>query len=188
MHKNQYPYPYLIPMFPYPFWVNPQMYNMSLNNFMENSQMHSSNLERPYIELKDYGPNPFVVDIGDATDQNTTFRTILWTGDNLQVSLMSIPVGGDIGLEIHETVDQFIRIEEGQGIVKMGDNKDNLDFQRKIYDDSAILVPAGKWQNIINTGNEPLKLYTIYSPPQHPSGTVNQTKPSDENSRRRYRY
>jgi mannose-6-phosphate isomerase-like protein (cupin superfamily) len=94
----------------------------------------------------------------------------------LQLTLMSIRVGGDIGLEIHPNVDQFIRIEEGQGIVKMGDRKDRLDFQERVYDDFAFIIPAGKWHNLINTGNKPIKLYSIYAPPQHPHGTVHKTK------------
>jgi mannose-6-phosphate isomerase-like protein (cupin superfamily) len=117
-----------------------------------------------YLDLKDYGPNPFVIDIDDAVKQNNTFRTVLWTGNNFQLTVMSIPVGEEIGLEVHETGDQFIRVEEGQGIVVMGDSEDKLDFRRRIYDDYAIVIPEGKWHNIINTGNEPLKLYAIYAP------------------------
>ncbi|MCC5423068.1 cupin domain-containing protein [Clostridium botulinum] len=132
------------------------------------------------IELKDYGPQPFVVDIDEATKQNNTFRTALWTGTHLQVTLMSINVGDDIGLEMHPNVDQFIRIEEGQGLVKMGSNKDRLNFRAKAYDDFAIMIPAGTWHNIINTGNKPLKAYSIYAPPQHPHGTVHVTKADAE--------
>jgi mannose-6-phosphate isomerase-like protein (cupin superfamily) len=128
------------------------------------------------MELKDYGPEPFVINIEEATTQNNTYRTALWTGSNLQVTLMSIKVGEDIGLEVHPIGDQFIRIEEGKGLVKMGDTKDNLDFQKKVYDDYAIMIPAGKWHNIINTGDKPLKLYAIYAPPEHPYGTVHETK------------
>lgn len=180
MHRKQYPYQCLMPMFPYPFWINPQMYNMYLNNLRPSSKMYNSNFEKSYIELKDYGPNPFVIDINDATKQNNTYRTILWTGDNLQVSLMSIAVGDEIGLEVHETGDQFIRIEYGQGLVKMGDNKNNLDFQKRIRDDSSIMIPAGKWHNVINTGNTPLKLYAIYAPPEHPRDTVHETKEDEQ--------
>jgi mannose-6-phosphate isomerase-like protein (cupin superfamily) len=126
--------------------------------------------------LKDYGPEPFVINIEEATNQNNTYRTALWTGGNLQVTLMSIRVGGDIGLEVHPMGDQFIRIEEGRGLVQMGDTKDNLDFQKKVYGDYAIMIPAGKWHNIINTGDKPLKLYAIYAPPEHPYGTVHETK------------
>ncbi|WP_330382069.1 cupin domain-containing protein [Thermotalea metallivorans] len=128
------------------------------------------------MELKDYGPESFVVDIEEVTKQNNTFRTALWTGRHLQLTLMSINVGEDIGLEIHPTLDQFIRIEEGQGIIQMGDRKDRLDFQKKVHGDFAIIIPAGKWHNLINTGNKPLKLYSIYAPPQHPRGTVHETK------------
>lgn len=128
------------------------------------------------IILKDYGPEPFAVNIEDAAKQNTAFRTALWTGGHLQLTLMSLMVGEDIGLEIHPDVDQFLRIEEGQGLVRMGDRKDKLDFQANVREDYAIIIPAGKWHNLINTGNRPLKLYSIYAPPQHPHGTVHTTK------------
>jgi len=126
--------------------------------------------------LKDYGPEPFVIDIDRATKQNNTFRTALWTGTNLQLTLMSINVGDDIGLELHSNHDQFLRVEQGQGLVKMGPSRDNLDFQRRVGDGYAIIIPAGTWHNLINTGKIPLKLYSIYAPPQHPKGTVHRTK------------
>lgn len=129
-----------------------------------------------YMALTDYGPEPFVINIDQATKQNNTFRTALWTGNHLQLTLMSILPREDIGLEIHPNVDQFLRIEKGQGLVKMGKRKDNLDFQRVVGDGYAIFVPAGTWHNVINTGNIPLKLYSIYAPPQHPRGTVHRTK------------
>ncbi|WP_315119899.1 cupin domain-containing protein [uncultured Clostridium sp.] len=132
------------------------------------------------IHLKDYGPEPFVVNISEATKENNNFRTALWTGKHLQLTLMSIKPGEDVGLEIHPDTDQFLRVEEGQGIVKMGDTKCNLNFQKNVCDDFAILIPAGKWHNIINTGNKPLKLYSIYAPPHHPHGTVHKTKADAE--------
>jgi mannose-6-phosphate isomerase-like protein (cupin superfamily) len=128
------------------------------------------------IPLKDYGPKPYVVNINEATKQNDTFRTALWTGTHLQLTLMSINVGEDIGLEMHSDVDQFLRVEEGEGLVRMGNSESNLNFQRRIYDDSAILIPAGTWHNLINTGSTPLKLYSIYAPPNHPRGTAHETK------------
>ncbi len=134
------------------------------------------NMSSNRMAIKDYGPEPFVINIDEATKQNNTFRTALWTGNHLQLTLMSINVGEDIGLEIHPNIDQFIRIEQGQGLVKMGQSKDNLDFQRKVFDGFAIFIPAGTWHNLINTGNRPLKLYSIYAPPQHPKGTVHKTK------------
>ncbi|WP_434400717.1 cupin domain-containing protein [Planococcus sp. 11815] len=128
------------------------------------------------MELKDYGAESFVVNIEDATKQNETFRTALWTGKNLQVTLMSIAAGDDIGLEVHEHGDQFLRIEEGEGLVQMGDSEDNLSFEEKAEDDYAILIPAGKWHNVTNTGDKPLKIYSIYAPPEHPHSTVHETK------------
>lgn len=124
----------------------------------------------------DYGPKPFVVNIEEATRQNNTFRTALWTGQHLQVTLMSLNVGEDIGLEMHPATDQFLRIEQGQGIVQMGESKEQLSFQEHVRDGYAILVPAGTWHNVINTGAGPLKLYSIYAPPHHPHGTVQATK------------
>lgn len=128
------------------------------------------------LRLRDYGLEPFVVNINQAARQNYTFRTALWTGKHLQLTLMSIDVGEDIGLEIHRNLDQFLRIEVGQGIVAMGDNKERLDFQLPVGSGYAIIIPAGKWHNIYNTGCIPLKLYSIYAPPQHPTGTVHATK------------
>lgn len=142
------------------------------NNNWTNNRQHSSG----HITLKDYGPKPFIINIEEAAKQNRNFRTALWTGKHLQVTLMGINVGESIGLEIHPTLDQFLRIEEGEGLVQMGKRKDRLDFQARVRDDYAIVIPAGTWHNLINTGNKPLKLYSIYAPPQHPHGTVHETK------------
>ncbi|MGI6732928.1 MAG: cupin domain-containing protein [Anaerovoracaceae bacterium] len=126
--------------------------------------------------MRDYGAEPFVVDIEEATLQNRNFRTALWTGNHLQLTLMSIGTGDDIGLEMHPDVDQFIRVEEGEGVALMGNSRDNLSYRQNVSDDDAIIIPAGTWHNIINTGGEPLKLYSIYAPPEHPHGTVHMTK------------
>lgn len=163
-------------------WHHPMLINWNGNNWSHNwnpPYYHWNNDWNSYYgnqRLKDYGPYPFVINIEEATKQNNTFRTALWTGKHLQVTLMSINVGEDIGLESHPTLDQFLRIEEGQGLVQMGKRKDRLDFQQRVYDNYAIMVPAGTWHNLINTGNTPLKLYSIYAPPQHPHGTVHETK------------
>ena len=129
-----------------------------------------------HLPMGDYGPDPFVTNIDKATRQNRNFRTALWTGRHLQLTLMSIPTGGEIGLEIHPETDQFVRIESGNGMVMMGPAKNRLNFQRPVSDGYAVFVPAGTWHNIINTGNRPLKIYTIYAPPHHPHGTVHATK------------
>jgi mannose-6-phosphate isomerase-like protein (cupin superfamily) len=180
--RKMYNVPY---MYPYPYYVNVSMYNYGRPVYWTtpNEIGHAKRLgfvqsskAIDKTKLKDYGPEPFVVNINEATKRNNTFRTALWTGNHLQVTLVSLNVGEDIGLEIHPNVDQFLRIEQGQGIVQMGKSKDNLNFERKVYDDSAIMIPAGTWHNVTNTGNIPLKLYSIYAPPQHPHGTVHVTK------------
>ena len=93
---------------------------------------------------------------------------------------MSIPVGTDIGVEMHPDLDQFLRIEDGCAMIMMGENEYELNYRKKVNGDYAILVPAGTWHNIINTGNRPLKIYSIYAPPQHPFGTVHKTKADAE--------
>jgi mannose-6-phosphate isomerase-like protein (cupin superfamily) len=158
-------------MYPYPYYTNVPMYYYGRQPVYRTIPNGTNQ-----YGFKDYGPEPFVVNINEATKQNKTYRTALWTGNLLQVTLMSLKVGEDIGLEIHPNVDQFLRIEQGQGVVQMGKRKDNLDFVRKVYDDSALMIPAGTWHNLTNTGNIPLKLYSIYAPPHHPHGTVHVTK------------
>ncbi|MCL2564303.1 MAG: cupin domain-containing protein [Defluviitaleaceae bacterium] len=124
----------------------------------------------------DYGPHAFTVDIIKATLNNNNFRTALWTGQHLQLTLMTIPTNEDIGLEVHPHVDQFLFAAEGQGIVQMGEHKENLATQCPIFCNYAILVPAGTWHNIVNTGNRPLKLFSLYAPPNHAHGTIHRTK------------
>lgn len=135
-------------------------------------------------KIKDYGPEPFVVNIEKAVARNKFFRTALWTGKHLQLTLMSIPPGESIGLEVHPSTDQFIRIEEGRGVVKMGDKEDNLDYRENVFEDFIIMIPAGKWHNLINTGSKPLKLYSLYAPPNHPFGTVHETRAKAEAAER----
>lgn len=156
------------------YYIYPPYYHYPYNmqQFMAYQQQE---YYRPLV-IKDYGPQPFVININEAAQINNTFRTALWTGDHLQVTLMNINVGDDIGTEIHSDTDQFLRIEAGQGIVRMRNDSNNLNFERSISDDTAIMVPAGTWHNVINTGNVPLKIYSIYAPPHHPVGTVHRTK------------
>lgn len=132
-------------------------------------------------EAKDHGKEPYVVDIEKATIGNTNFRTTVWTGKHLQMTLMSIPPGGDIGLEKHDGADQFLRIEKGKGKVEMGAKKSDLTFKKNVQDDWVILVPAGMWHNVTNTGDEDLKVYALYGPPDHKPGTVHKTQEDAEN-------
>ena len=142
-----------------------------MDRYMSNNQIQT---------MKDYGNKPLVINIDNAAKVNKNFRTALWTGEHLQVTLMSIPVGGDIGLEMHPNTHQFIRIESGYAYVMMGKRKENLDYQRKADANYAIIIPAGTWHNIKNIGNRPLKVYSIYAPPHHPFGTVHKTKQDAE--------
>lgn len=130
--------------------------------------------------MKDHGPHPYVVDIEKATLANDDYRSTLWTGKNIQMTLMSIPVGGDIGLEVHPDNDQFLRLEQGRARVQMGPSKDDLTFDEEVSDDWVILVPAGSWHNVTNIGDRPLKIYAIYGPAHHPHGTVHPTKQDQE--------
>jgi len=126
--------------------------------------------------IQDHGPNPFVNDINRATQANCNFRTTLWTGTHLQSTLMCIPAGGEIGLEVHPDTDQFLRIESGNGCAMMGPRQDALHCRCPVKNDCAVFVPAGTWHNVVNCGRGPLKLYSIYAPPHHPHGTVHRTK------------
>lgn len=125
---------------------------------------------------EDHGMEPFTANIGLAAWKNRDFRCTLWTGKNLQMTLMNIPVCGEIGLEIHPHTDQFLRIEQGQARVWMGMKKEVLTFWQDLEPGDGIFVPAGTWHNISNTGNRVLKISTIYAPPEHAPGTVHHTK------------
>jgi mannose-6-phosphate isomerase-like protein (cupin superfamily) len=118
----------------------------------------------------------WVDDIEKATLENDTFRTVLFTGAHLQMTVMCIQPGEEIGVEKHDDLDQFIRVEQGSGQVLMGPAKDDLSEVRDIEDDWAAIIPGGTWHNVVNNGSEPLRLYSIYTPPEHPEGTVHQTK------------
>jgi len=206
-YNCQYPYSENIyRSYPDPYYLTSPFYSLDLPNqftgqyipftdeieYASRSDFSRSTDTDNSVELKDYGPEPFVVDINEITKENTNYRTALWTGDHLQITLMSLKVGEDIGLEIHPDLDQFIRIEQGEGIVQMGDEENKLDYERKVYDDFAFVIPAGKWHNLTNTGSEPLKLYSIYAPPQHPHSTVHRTREiaqaAEDNHHRNYYY
>ena len=116
----------------------------------------------------------FVDDIEKLTVENDDFRRVLYTGHHLQLVLMTLKPGEEIGEEVHEDRDQFFRVEEGSGEVLI-DGK-----RTPIEDDDAIIVPAGALHNVVNTGKAPLRLYTIYGPPEHVDGTVHKTKADAE--------
>lgn len=93
---------------------------------------------------------------------------------------MSIEPGQSIGLEVHPMTDQFLHIQQGRGLVEMGSSRESLSFRRCAVAGDAVLVPAGTWHNLTNTGRIPLKLFSIYAPPEHPAGTIHRTKEEAE--------
>lgn len=128
--------------------------------------------------MTDHGPQPYVLDIEAETLSNENFRTTAWTGTFLQMTLMTIPVGGEIGAEVHTNHDQFLRLEAGTGRVMIGSGADPTDLavDQVVEADWAVFVPAGHWHNVVNVGQEPIRLYSIYAAPDHLPGTVHATK------------
>ena len=129
---------------------------------------------------KDIGPKPQSFDIERATKENSNYRSVAWSGRYLQVTLMSIPAGGDIGLEAHPQTDQFLRLDAGNGLVQMGAAKDKLTFEKEVSNGWCVLVPAETWHNITNTGTTPMQVYTIYAPAHHAPDQVQATAAAAE--------
>jgi mannose-6-phosphate isomerase-like protein (cupin superfamily) len=125
----------------------------------------------------------WVGDVERETLDNETFRTVLFTGEHTQLTVMRLGPGEDIGLEVHPHLDQFLRIEQGQGRAELG-RTEEIEETYDVEDDWAIIVPAGTWHNVVNTGSGELKLYSLYSPPEHPDGTVHRTKADAEHAER----
>lgn len=130
--------------------------------------------------IEDIGPQPQTFDIEHATKENKNYRSVAWSGRYLQVTLMSIPAGGDIGLEAHPETDQFLRLDAGKGRVQMGAAKDELTFDKEVSDGWCVLVPAGIWHNITNIGTTPMQVYAIYAPAHHTPGKVHPTAAAAE--------
>lgn len=128
------------------------------------------------MSIPDIGPSPQSFDLETETLKNPNYRRVAWSGKYLQVTLMSIPVGGDIGLEKHADTDQFIRLDAGRGRAQMGPTKDELTFDQEVTDGWCVLVPAGSWHNVTNIGDAPMQVYTVYAPQHHQPGKVQQTK------------
>lgn len=122
----------------------------------------------------------WLADIEKLTLENENFRTVVYTGEHTQLTLMRLAPGEDIGWERHGHLDQFLRLEQGQARVDFGRNEDAVDESHEVLDDWAVIVPAGVWHNVVNTGQEDVKLYSLYSPPEHADGTVHVTKAEAE--------
>jgi mannose-6-phosphate isomerase-like protein (cupin superfamily) len=115
-------------------------------------------------------------DVTKITLANENFRTVVFTGKHTQLTLMSLAPGEEIGWESHGHLDQFLRLEQGKARVDLGKSEEKVDESHEVEDDWAFIVPAGVWHNVVNIGNEAVKLYSLYSPPEHPAGTVHKTK------------
>lgn len=122
----------------------------------------------------DFMKNGYVANIEEVTTENTDYRHVLYTGEHTQLVVMSIEPGDEIGEEVHDGIDQFIRVEDGSCTVVL-----NGDQEHKLEDDWAVIVPAGVKHNVINTGEKTLKLYSLYSPAEHKDGLVQPTKADD---------
>jgi mannose-6-phosphate isomerase-like protein (cupin superfamily) len=127
------------------------------------------------MTVSDIGPHPQSFNLERQTVENTNYRTVAWSGRYLQLTLMSIPEGADIGLEMHPETDQFLRLDAGRGRVQMGSSKDALEFDQEVSDGWCILVPAGTWHNVTNIGDVPMQLYAIYAPAHHKPGKLHAT-------------
>ena len=121
----------------------------------------------------------FVGDIARQTEDNTDFRRVLYTGQHIQLVLMTLQAGEEIGEEVHEDRDQFFRIEKGHGLITIDG------VSHHVKDDDAVIVPQGARHNVKATGSTPLKLYTLYGPPEHEDGTVHS---SHEDARRAHEH
>jgi mannose-6-phosphate isomerase-like protein (cupin superfamily) len=127
------------------------------------------------MTIEDIGPEPQSFNLEQETVENPNYRTVAWSGRYLQLTLMSIPEGADIGLEMHPETDQFLRLDAGRGRVQMGRSRDSLEFDEEVSDGWCILVPAGTWHNVTNIANEPMQLYAIYAPAHHKPGKIHAT-------------
>ncbi len=118
----------------------------------------------------------WVDDVERVTLENTDFRRVLFTGSHTQLTVMRLAPGEEIGVEMHDHLDQFLRLEQGRARVTFGPSADKVDEEHDVAADWAVIVPGGVWHNVINTGDDDLKLYSLYAPPEHPEGTVHPTK------------
>jgi mannose-6-phosphate isomerase-like protein (cupin superfamily) len=114
--------------------------------------------------------------IEQMTLDNTTFRTVVFTGAHAQLTMMRLAPGEDIGREVHPDRDQFLRLEQGTARVELGSTEDAIEETYDVAADWAFIVPAGVWHDVVNTGDDEVKLYSLYSPPEHPAGTIHRTK------------
>lgn len=148
-----------------------QQHTITSNNKIEVNMDHGHCVCRT-----DCGPEPWAVNVERATMQNQNFWTAIWTGCHLQMTLMCIPIRGEIGLECHANTDQMIRIEQGNAVVKMGETRERCEFCQNVSRGDVIFVPAGTWHNIYNAGRSVLKVSSVLCTLTSPHGTTQHTK------------
>ncbi len=124
----------------------------------------------------EHGGEVFVTSVGKAAIKNTDFRKSYWTGRYLQMTLMSLGCGEDIGVECHDDTDQYIRVERGNGLITTGNSRDCMWNKKRLCEGDSVFIPAGTWHNITNRGRGTLKISSIYAPPHHPKCTVEKHK------------
>jgi mannose-6-phosphate isomerase-like protein (cupin superfamily) len=135
--------------------------------------MHSEHNKTPPCDM---GPAPTQFSLPSAAQENRAFRHTLWTGEHLQLTVMYLAPGEDIGTEMHANVDQLLRVEEGHALLRYGSCRSAIRDVGYMRRGDVFLVPAGTYHNLINAGRGPLRLSSVYAPPNHPKGTVHQTK------------
>jgi mannose-6-phosphate isomerase-like protein (cupin superfamily) len=143
------------------------------------TNLEAGGMQEENIQQSETGANkggqPWVINIEQATINNPNYRNTQWTGQFMQMVLMSLKPGEEIDLEMHDDVDQFIRIEQGEARVRMGKSQKDLSFDEMVSDDWAVFIPAGYYHHVRNIGDTELKLYSIYAPKEHAAGTVHKT-------------
>ena len=152
-------------------------YDCEGNNFHEHVEHHNDRVNSYCNRCEnrcknEHGGEVYTFNVGKTAYKNKNFRESVWTGEYLQMTLMSIPCSQDIGVEIHEDTDQYIRVEYGCAVVMTGCGRNCLNNNKKLYAGDTVFIPAGTWHNIINVGRCDLKLSSVYAPPHHPKCTV----------------
>ena len=143
-----------------------------------NPQPNNSCSQNQQVELIDRGNEPLIINLKNESKQNDSFLRALWTGEKLQMTVMNIPVGEEIGVEIHDG-DQYVRVEDGFAEVFTGMGKDRLTNRATVDRDYGIIIPKGVYHNIKNAGRTPLRLISVYAPKEHPYGAniINKKQP-----------
>jgi mannose-6-phosphate isomerase-like protein (cupin superfamily) len=126
--------------------------------------------------IRDMGDKPAIINISALAEQNDNFRTAIWSGTNMQITLMSLASGEETGVEIHPDTDQMISVVDGYAMVEMGTDQKRLNFRQRVPSGYTIIIPEATYHNVRSIGKAPLKLYTVYAPAHHPWGTVDKTR------------